>query len=144
MSIFKSFTIAALTFGIASGAVAAKNEFIAPDAVKDIVSGNIQSRIDNTAEEQRLVVVTYALGFAGALDYSCNVLDGSTASQLGDFLRQAIAEREAAKRAGHNPAPETLATFAGYLDGKKLAEDYGCGSRVGVAATRAVRHMLAN
>jgi hypothetical protein len=133
MSIFRTIAIAALAFGIAGNASAAESRFAAPTSVKAIVSGEIIRIYNEVPEgEARQLLRTYLIGFGSGMHAECSVLSRSIENDLLQYVRKVM-------RDGDRPA---VALKAGYEDAKLLAGEFGCGSDVGLAATRTVQKYM--
>jgi hypothetical protein len=143
MSIIKTFAIAALSLGITGGALAAKNQFIAPDVVRAFVQGDVESMYKHSSADEQRLLTRYAVGFAGGLDRRCQILDQAAAAKLHGRLREFSEQLQADKTAGREPSMEARAILVGYQDASTLADGYGCRSDVGIGASRTVRHLLA-
>ena len=133
MSFIKSVTAAALTFGIAGGALAAESKFLAPKVVEGIVSGEIIGVYSKMKEDKaRAMLRTYMVGFGSAMHAECGILPSSLEDEIVKVVKTVMSKRD----------DTSTAMKAGYDDGKLLVGAYGCGSDVGQAASRTVRSYM--
>jgi hypothetical protein len=129
MSIIKSIAIAALAFGIASGASAAESKFLSPATVTAIVKGEVMNMFNRLTDEDRVVMRNYLIGFGGGMHAECRILPASTVDELVNVMKNAMRNDQEASRT----------MKVGFEDGRLLAAKYGCDSDVGLAASRTVR-----
>jgi hypothetical protein len=129
MSILKSLVLAVLAFGIAGGASAAENKFLAPNTVEAIVSGEIISRYTGMQQnEQRSLLRNYLIGFGSGMHAECGVLSKSVEAETLKVVRNVMGRHD----------DSATAMRAGFDDARLLAGKYGCASNVGQAASRTV------
>ena len=133
MSVIKSIAVAALAFGIAGGALAAENKFLAPKVVEGIVSGEVIGVYNNMTEDKvRAMLRTYLIGFGSALHAECGILPSSVEDDILQVVKTVMGKRDDA----------STSMKAGFQDAKTLVGTYGCGSNVGLAASRTVKDYM--